>query len=429
MDTPKSESLRLRQAILLAGQWCAVASLFVVPINKPATNVAVFLSILFSLLGSDTRQRWLAAWHSPVARGVLAWWGVLLLSVLHAWYATGRFPATGMGTALWAYLYPLAFASLLYTSTWRKRAIGAFVAAMTLVLLISYGMDAGLLPQRAVVHTSPDMRNTVFKEYTQQGLDTLVLGCIALALAITSTVKRTRVVFVIIAVAALANVALVIQSRTAYITLIPVLLYGGYRLLSLSGWNKKQIVLTGAAMAMAGLIIWKASPIQDRLVNAIPSEVAQYEQSHQATSTGIRLELWQHTLSIIKTAPWFGHGYGQWIPLYEQSIGHQPNANQFMEGHPHQEMLLIASEEGVLGLAFYLFLLAALLRYALRLALPERDIYLCLLLIYLVAGLGNCLWADFSHRHLFILLLACIPAMQSKPQASSKSTVSPELTA
>lgn len=89
-----------------------------------------------------------------------------------------------------------------------------------------------------------------------------------------------------------------------------------------------------------------------------------------------------------------------------------------MEGHPHQEMLLIASEEGLLGLLIYLLLLAALLRHMLRLAPPERDIYVCIFLVYITAGLGNCLWADFSHRHLFILLLASMPLLPRQKQIS-----------
>mgnify|MGYP001544194386 FL=1 len=44
---------RMRAMLLVAGRWCAVASLFVVPLIQPATNVAVVLSVLFSLLGSD----------------------------------------------------------------------------------------------------------------------------------------------------------------------------------------------------------------------------------------------------------------------------------------------------------------------------------------------------------------------------------------
>jgi O-antigen ligase len=32
-------------------------------------------------------------------------------------------------------------------------------------------------------------------------------------------------------------------------------------------------------------------------------------------------------------------------------------------------------------------------------------------LIYVTAGLANCILVDFSHRHIFLMLLACIPVV------------------
>jgi O-antigen ligase len=78
-------------------------------------------------------------------------------------------------------------------------------------------------------------------------------------------------------------------------------------------------------------------------------------------------------------------------------------------------MLLILAEQGAVGLLVYLLLLVALARYIRRLDPVPRDIYTCIVLIYLTAGLANGLWADFSHRHLFILLLACIPLAEQRP--------------
>jgi O-antigen ligase len=92
----------------------------------------------------------------------------------------------------------------------------------------------------------------------------------------------------------------------------------------------------------------------------------------------------------------------------------------FLMGHPHQEMLLILAEQGAVGLLVYLILLVALARYISRLDPPEQGIYASILLIYLVAGLANGLWADFTHRNVFVLLLACIPMVtaSSRPVAS-----------
>lgn len=407
MSTQASPLTSMREAMSIAGRWCAVASLFVVPLNKPATNIALVLSLLLSLLGNDVRQRWSTAARNPVAQGALLWWGVLVLSAVHTWYTTSILPLTG--SFVWACWYPLVLGSLLQTPQWRRRALIAFVLAVGLVLLISYGMDLGLIPQRSLVHSDPAMRNTVFKEYTQQGIALLVFGSMALAAAIATRSTPRRILFSAAALLALINIVWMLESRTTYLTLVPLLAYWAWRLL-LKGhpvWRSTLIACTLVVATLA--IVWFTPPVRERLVVSVAHEAQIYASQRTPTSTGIRLELWRRTLPIIAAAPIFGHGLSQWAPLYRQSIEGLPDFSAFLMGHPHQEMLLILAEQGFAGLLVYLLLLVALARYIARLGQPERDIYVCILLIYITAGLANCLWDDFSHRHLFILLLACIP--------------------
>lgn len=407
MSPPAQRLARIRDAACTAGQWCAVASLFVVPINKPATNVALVLCLLLSLIGSDMRQRWRNAARHPVAIGALVWWAVLMLSALHTWYATSILPLKG--SFVWVCWYPLLLGSLLFTPIWRRRALIAFALAMGLVLLISCSMYLGLLPQRAAAQVEPVMRNTVFKEYTQQGLAMLIFGSMALAAALNRPPGQRRWPWLVAATLALFNIVFMVESRTTYLTLIPLLGYWSWRILL-----KERLTLRSALVASTLLIGalaagWFTPQVRQRLVVSVTHEIELYVHQRAPTSTGIRLELWRRTLPIIASAPVFGHGLHQWAPLYRQSIEGLPNFDAFLMGHPHQEMLLILAEQGAAGLLVYLLLLAALARYIRRIDQPERDIYTCILLVYLTAGLANCLWADFSHRHLFILLLACIP--------------------
>jgi O-antigen ligase len=137
---------------------------------------------------------------------------------------------------------------------------------------------------------------------------------------------------------------------------------------------------------------------------------------------GIRLELWKQTAPIIASAPVFGHGLGQWRPIFQAQVKNFPNYDEFRMGHPHEESLLILSEQGVVGLVVFIALLIMLGRYISRLPAPQKDFYASLLLIFVTASLANCLWSDFSHRHVFIMLLACIPFVpkrNDKPTAQS----------
>ncbi len=426
MSTRNSLLSRSRDALVVAGQWCAVASLFAVPLNKPATNITIGLAIIFSVLGSNVRERWLEAARHPVAQGALVWWSVLMLSALHTWHATSSFPS--MGTYVWVCCYPLAFGSLLRTAPWRRRALLAFAAAVLLVLLVSCGMAVGMIPQQPDALTSPFMRNTVFKEYTQQGMATLTLASMAMAIAVATQSGRVRGCCLFVATLALVNVTLMLESRTTYLTLIPLVLYWLWQFVVRRRPGKRVLLASSMLAVSALLLAWSTPFIQQRFVQSIPQEISLYVNHGQPTSTGIRLELWRRTLPIIASAPLFGHGLHEWAPLYRASIEGVPHFEAFDMGHPHQDMLLIAAEQGLAGLAIYLFLLLALARYLRHLDRPERDIFNCVLLIFFTAGLANGLWADFTHRHAFILLLACIPpatrsmATHMQPSGMLKAT-------
>lgn len=405
--TSRQRIAKFRDAMLVLGRMSAVACLFAVPINKPAVNLLMALTLICAVAGSNFRARWTLSARHPVVLGCLAWWAVLLMSGLHAWVAGGPIPPSGSSVyALW---YPLVIGTLLNVPRWRNYGLVSFALAGGLVLLISSAQYAGLAPQRDLAQVTPTMRNTVFKEYTQQGLTFLILACMAWATSLTVKRPLHKAGLGAVALLCLANVIWALQSRTAYVTLLLLLIYGAWRLVRKNKAGARSIMVLVTLVCAGIMMAWVVPSIRERLVNSVSKEIAQYATQREPTSTGIRLELWRRTLPIMADAPVFGHGLGQWAVLYRDAIKDLPNFNAFLMGHPHQELLLIAAEEGIAGLLTFLLLLGLLARYIMNLHAPYRDTYICLLLIYVTAGLANGLWVDFSHRHVFIMLLACIP--------------------
>lgn len=403
---------RLRGNLLRAGQWCAVSSLFFASVNKPGTSVAIVLSLVFSLLGSDLRRRWSTAITHPVARGFLVWWAVLMLSALHTWYLTSRVPLGG--SFVWICLFPLVMASLLDTATWRRRALVAFALAVLLTLVISCGMAAGLLPQRALVAAQPYWVDTVFKEYTQQGLALLIYMSMAMAAALVVRSRRDRLLLLASVVVGAINIVFMLESRTSYVVLMVLAGFWTWRLLLRGRATWRSVLLVGTLGTVVLASILAIPAVRNRMVDSLVHETRLYVDDHDPTSMGIRLELWRKTIPMVESAPVFGHGLHQWAPLYKRSFEKSHDAAGFLMGHPHQEMLLILAEQGAAGLLVYLVLICALARYIRRLDAPERDIYACILIIYLVAGLANGLWVDFTHRNVFVLLMACIPLVKAR---------------
>lgn len=396
----------IRNRVVTIGCWSVLLCLFSVPINKPATNIFIFLALLCSLLGARLHERWRNALRQPVVIGALVWMLARAISALYAPAGPERWEAFGSSVAL---LYPLIVASLLETQQWRNRAMFAFGLSASLILLASWGQFIGLLPQREIASTLVSFRYTVFKDYTQQGIEFLALAAMAASFAQVETERKRKIFFWVVTALAGINVVFLLQSRTSYLIVAPLLAFWVWHLIGGRKASRRLLALCALLLVTFGLVIVVMVPrIQQRLIQA-KDDVQNYSTKGEATSMGIRLELWKRTAPIIASAPILGHGLGQWRPEYQAEVKDFPNYDQFRMGHPHQEAMLILSEQGIVGLAVFVALLFFLGRYIARLPAPQQNFYASLLMIFVTASLANCLWADFSHRHVFMMLLACIP--------------------
>jgi O-antigen ligase len=395
----------VRRQLLELGRWSVLLCLFSVAVNKPATNIFIGLALLFAAIGERTWERLRATLQQPVVVGALVWLLALACSACYAPPGPERWNALRLGLAL---LYPLIVAMLLETPRWRTRGMLAFGLAVGLILLISWGQFIGLVPQRDIALADPAYRYTVFHDYTQQGIVFLLLAAMAASFARVEPVRWKKIALWLIAAAAGINVIFLLQSRTSYLILVPLLLYWAWRLAGGKHASWRHIALGLAILIACAAAALTTPRVQQRLQQA-QQDVTRYADQRAATSMGIRLELWKRTLPIIASAPLLGHGLGQWEPQYLAEVKDFPDYDAFKMHHPHQEALLILAEQGVAGLAIFGVLLFFLARYIGRLTSPQRDFYASWLVIYLAASLANCLWVVFTHRNVFMMLLACIP--------------------
>jgi O-antigen ligase len=118
-------------------------------------------------------------------------------------------------------------------------------------------------------------------------------------------------------------------------------------------WRTK--LLAGLAVAACGGAILLASPhVRSRVADAF-HEFATADQAEQGTSFGQRRVFWRNTVRMISDHPIFGVGTGGFQTAYEPYVrgvvGWQGNET----GDPHNQFLKFQAEQGVLGLAAFLF--------------------------------------------------------------------------
>jgi O-antigen ligase len=237
----------------------------------------------------------------------------------------------------------------------------AFLASCTLLMAASslVAFDPALTLKPA----ADASRGIFVKNYIDQSQE-FALCAVALAYPIVMLLRRQRtglaVLLIVIASSFVANMALVIVSRTALVTM-PIML-AVFAALHLK-WRSNLVILCLAA-AVAGLA-WAASPQLRETVTRFTRDYEVYKKLNQPTSIGLRLEFWQKSLRFFAEAPLIGHGTGSTRGLFEQAAtGPKVLASGQVIGNPHNQTLNVAIQWGIVGVVLlYAMWLAHLLLF------------------------------------------------------------------
>jgi O-antigen ligase len=380
-----------------AMSWAALAALFCAPLSKPGTNIALALLALILPFASNLRERIVEQLKSPVVRAGAALFVVYALSALHADSPRGS-------QNLWAYRTFLAFgfvALALPTDALRIRGWVAFISGSVTLLFLSVAHGYGLLPKASVTAIG---QFGFSKDYGQQGLIYIVAAasCVSFALAHTWP-QRRRWLCALAAVLALST-PLLLEGRMSWIVLGAVVL-----LLAVQFFGAMRgVAATSAAAVVVVAVAWM-SPLNVSRWSATKGDVEAAVSGEVRNSWGVRAELLRIAPQVIATAPVFGHGMGSWNSQMRATAPERMNPLIEKLVNPHQEILFIAAEQGLIGVFVYLVVAFLLLRCVLRMRGVAKPLYLALVVTYLGYGLFNAVLADFTHRHVFLLLLALLP--------------------
>ncbi len=211
-------------------------------------------------------------------------------------------------------------------------------------------------------------------------------------------------------------------------------------------WNtsfglSQQVVRTrpGLAIVSALLILtvslsWLPPDIASQQSRAIDEKKAELITALASVTTpGAdrgRLDMWRHTREMIKDHPLLGVGPGNWQYVYPRYDGGDMLRPGSAPEHPHNDLLWIASEIGLPGLAVYLWLLCAAaatgIRILRRSEKPEHALYAAAFGASLLAVLGHSLFSFPRERvetsFLFWTGLGILALLDpSRPTAAERS--------
>jgi hypothetical protein len=222
----------------------------------------------------------------------------------------------------------------------------AFLVSCTLLMAISWivAFDPGF-----TLKPEGDASRGIFvKNYIDQSQE-FVLCAVALTYPIVVALREKRIwlaaLLTAVALGFVANMAIVVVSRTALVTM-PILL-AVFAMLHLK-WRSNLVILC-AAVLLAGLA-WAISPQLRWTATTFARDYQIYKELDQPTSIGLRLEFWQKSLRFFAEAPLIGHGTGSTRGLFEQAAtGPSVLVGGQVIGNPHNQTLNVAVQWGIAG--------------------------------------------------------------------------------
>ncbi|MGA9955836.1 MAG: O-antigen ligase family protein [Bradyrhizobium sp.] len=329
--------------------WMTTADIFVVllalslPWSTSLVGIFAVVTVLVMLPTVDAAA-FIASLKRPISAVPIALFALALVGTLWSDARWGmRFYAVAP-TAKFL-LLPLLF----YHFERSQRGLWvftAFLASCVVLLAMSWLVD--FYPNLTLKAKAVASPGVFVKNYIDQSQE-FALCAVALAFPIASLLRAKKIALAlllgVVALGFLANMAFVIVSRTALVT-IPIML-AVFAVLHLR-WRTTLMILCAAVVA--GVVAWAVSPLLQEKISSIGREYRLYEDHGATTSVGERLEFWRKSLLFFVEAPIVGHGTGSTEGLFEQAAAGQTGIAAEVIRNPHNQTLNVAVQWGVIGI-------------------------------------------------------------------------------
>lgn len=327
-----------------AADWLAVAVAVSLPWSTSATSILVVLW-LFAVLptlnvAAVKRELASAAGGLPVVLCALATLGLLWSDV--NW--SERFG--GYTPFLRLLLIPVLLAQF-RGSEHGMRVIIGFFASVTGVLLLSWLLVifAGL-PWRTMQFGVPA------KDYILQSDEFLMCAMVLFAIAFDAARGgrwRSVAGLVVLGIAFIANILFVVTGRTTLVVAPVLILLLGWRQFRWKGLVGSAVLLCLIAAVTA---LW--SPYLRARLSTSVNELHAYEASGAPSSTAVHIELMKKSVQIVRTAPIIGHGTGSIPQQFRNAAAEQSGIGAIVGVNPHDQILAIGIQLGLVGVAVLL---------------------------------------------------------------------------
>ncbi len=383
---------------------------FAFPMSVALANVGLLLTLVFWLLGCfwgsslrDTRQ----ALRNPLSTPALA---------LFAWIAVAALwsPAelSLIGAALGKYaklLWVPIFIGLLGDPATRRRCGQAFALAMLFTLAVTWLNVWFDFAWTRTHNQGFGVDHTVFKDHIAQGILMSFFTVMALHHALCAPTRARAALAAGVAALAAVSVLFLSPGRTGYLALLLSLV--AFALFAV-GLHRRRLAIAVLALAAVMAVTFTTSTQLRSRVNQAWIEAQGSSITAPVTSAGARVEMSRFALQSALEHPVFGRGTASY-PLLAPTHFTDPAWCAVVCVHPHNQFLFYLFEQGLIGLALFLWFVFAIARQAWREDPPRRALMMGFLAVLLAANMTHSSFWLSTENHFFILmsllLMAAVP--------------------
>ena len=165
-----------------------------------------------------------------------------------------------------------------------------------------------------------------------------------------------KVVFCLLIAGMITNIIYVVTGRTSYVALLLLVPYGAWLAASRLKWLSAVIALAVISAGLYTSDLAKSRVLQG--LNEFETTISGSAEGY--TSMGIRWVFWENTVRMIAMKPVFGSGSGGFSSDYSDLVADDDGWRATVTDDPHQQYLLIAGEQGFIGLCLFLAVLVSL---------------------------------------------------------------------
>jgi O-antigen ligase len=341
---PADGGLALARALLLA-------DFVVTPIATSVENVMALVAGGVILFMPEPRRRLIAVVRDPLIIGLVP---LATMIVIATFYGPATWSDALRSLLAWRRLAALPLAAALFFDAPSKRQVlRVTIAACVFGTLVSFATFATGF--RISDRLDPGI---VFHDYAVQGtaFSLAAIACVAVLVRPADfagdRLLGNRAAMAVILAMLVFDVVFVLWGRTGAFAIV---LMSGATAVFLVGGSWRAKALAGLAVAACGVLLLAASPhVRGRLAAAV-HEIAEVDQAQQGTRLGTRIVLWRNTARMIADHPILGVGTGGFQAAYATYVRGVAGWEGDETGDPHNQYLKFQAEQGILGLAAFVF--------------------------------------------------------------------------